>query len=94
MGGFLTDTIMLASFDPTLGAVTFLSIPRDTYVIYDGGRRGKINGIYRAKYLETGDEDKAAKALAKKVEEITDVKIPYYAMVNFDGFVKFVDALG
>jgi len=74
--------------------MTFLSVPRDTYVIYDNWRRGKINGVYRAKYLETdGDTDKAAMALAKKVEEITDVPISYYMMVNFDGFKKFVDTL-
>ena len=64
-------------------------------MIYDRGRRGKINGVYRAKYLETdGDSDKAAIALAKKVEEITDVPISYYMMVNFDGFKKFIDTLG
>lgn len=94
-GSFLTDTIMLASFDPTLWAVTFLSIPRDTYVIYDNWRKGKINGVYRSKYLETdGDEDKAAMALARKVEEITDVPISYYMMINFDGFTEFIDTLG
>jgi anionic cell wall polymer biosynthesis LytR-Cps2A-Psr (LCP) family protein len=31
-GGTLTDTLMLASFNPDKGTVTFLSIPRDLYV--------------------------------------------------------------
>ena len=31
-GSFLTDTLMLASFDPEKGTVSFVSIPRDLYV--------------------------------------------------------------
>lgn len=31
-GGYLADSIMVASFNPKLGAVTMLSVPRDLYV--------------------------------------------------------------
>lgn len=93
-GGYLTDTIMLASFDPTLGVVTFLSVPRDTYVDYNAWWKGKINGVYWSEYLNNGrDDDAAAKALAKTVSDITDVPIDYYMMVDFDGFVAFIDSL-
>ncbi len=92
--GFLTDSIILASYNPKLKAVTFLSIPRDLYVQYAEGYGGRINAIYPITYSETkNDQDAAAKALTKKVTEITGIEIPYYITVDFDGFVSFIDYL-
>lgn len=31
-GGYLSDSIMIASFDPKGGGVTFISVPRDLYI--------------------------------------------------------------
>jgi len=46
-------------------------------------------------YLDSGeDHEVAIKALMDKVSEITGVPISYYAMVDFDGFVSFIDQLG
>lgn len=85
---------MLASYNPDIGAVTFLSIPRDLYVNYGSWRTGKINGMYRNKYISNNDDGEvAAWFLRQKVEEITGISIPYYAMVDFDGFVEFIDYL-
>ncbi|USN55420.1 MAG: LCP family protein [Candidatus Peribacteria bacterium] len=93
-GGYLTDTIMLASFNPSLNATTFLSVPRDLYVTIKTGYDSKINGLYRNKYLSNdNDTDAAALALADKVTEITGVPIQYYVLVNFDGFVELIDGL-
>lgn len=94
-GAMLTDTMMLASFNPQLGAVTFLSIPRDLYVNYGDGRTGRINGVYRAAYnANEKSQEAGARALADKIWEITGIDIPYYAMVDFDGFVEFIDYVG
>ena len=94
-GWTLTDTLMLASFDPKLWTVTFLSIPRDLYVSFGRGATERINAIYPAMYLDSGeDHEVAIKALMDKVSEITGVPISYYAMVDFDGFVSFIDQLG
>ncbi len=63
---------MVASYNPDLAAVTFLSIPRDLFIDFSSGLKARINGLYRAKYLDTdGDEDAAAGVLADKVAEIT-----------------------
>lgn len=93
-GGLLMDTIMLMSYNPNLGTVTFLSIPRDLYVAYSPARGGKINGLFWAWYLEWDNSFASwAVALSEKVEEITGVSVPYYVMVNFEGFVDFIDML-
>jgi len=94
-GWLLTDTIMVASFNPKLGAVTFLSIPRDLFVEYDTGFKWRLNGVYRTKYLATEwDEDAAAKALAAKVADVTWLEVPYYMLIDFEWFVTFIDELG
>ncbi len=94
-GGLLTDSIILASFNPKLHAVTFLSIPRDLYVNYTTGYSGRINALYPMTYSENNkDFNIAAEALWKKVTEITGIPIPYYVSVDFDGFVSFVNYIG
>lgn len=54
---YLTDAILLASYNPRKEVVTFLSIPRDLYVNYNNGRSGKINGLYRSAYLSYDPDD-------------------------------------
>lgn len=45
-GANLTDTILLTSLHPESKTVSLLSVPRDLYVEYPLGGRGKINEIY------------------------------------------------
>ncbi len=93
--GLLTDTMILASFNPKLQVVTFLSIPRDLYVNYTTGYSGRINALYPITYSENNnDHNIASQALAKKITEITGIPIPYYMSVDFDGFVSFIDHIG
>ena len=92
-GGYLTDTIIIASFNPKLKTLTFLSIPRDLYVKYDKYRWGRINYIFADEYLKTKSFNKAAEKLEKKIQEITGIKVNYYVLVDFYGFEKFIDSL-
>ncbi len=93
-GWLLTDTVMVASYNPDLGTVTFLSIPRDLYVTYHRWGRGRLNGTYRAKYLDSGDDHEAgAEYLMEKITQITGIHLQYYAFVSFEGFVRYVDSL-
>jgi anionic cell wall polymer biosynthesis LytR-Cps2A-Psr (LCP) family protein len=62
---------MIASFNPKLKTLTFLSIPRDLYVKYPWGGGGRINYIFAREYLRTRSFDKAAEVLEKKIKEIT-----------------------
>ncbi len=98
---WLTDTIILASYNPKLGAVTFLSIPRDFYIEDNiNWYKGKINALFASVYLKNrkkiGDQaakDAAAKALIKHIEKITWVPITNYALITFDGFVNFINSI-
>lgn len=94
-GSFLADSIMVASFNPQLGAVTMISIPRDLYV--NEKQRGviwRINEVFAVGVWRNRDFATGAKLLASTVEEILGIKIPYYALVDFGWFKHLIDTLG
>lgn len=94
-GGLLTDTMILASYNPELNAVTFLAVPRDLYVNYSGGYAGRINTIYPNIYANNNqDHHIASRAVADQVTEITWIPISYYMSVDFDWFIAFIDQIG
>ena len=84
----LTDTIILASYNPYTQKAYMLSIPRDTYIgksqtkvtMYD-----KINAVY-SKY----GVDKTI----GYVEDLTGVDIEYYAVVRTSALIEIVDIIG
>ena len=92
-GGYLTDTIMIASFNLKLKTLTFLSIPRDLYVKYNKYSWWRINYIFAKEYLKTRNYEKAAQKLKEKINQITWIKINYFVVVDFGGFEKFIDTL-
>jgi LCP family protein required for cell wall assembly len=95
-GWSLTDTIMVASYDPKLGAVTFLSIPRDLYVNYDNGSVWRINWLYWSHSLQSPEWSEHASgsvALMNKLSDITGLDISYSVFVDFDGFITFIDEI-
>lgn len=82
-GGNRTDFIMFMSYNPANNKLNMISIPRDTRV-YDSNDK-KINSVYTK-----GKEE----AMVKEVENILNLPIDYYAVVNFSGFRKIVDQIG
>ena len=65
----MTDTIIVATYNPKTQTASLLSIPRDTYVGKDyskGSASEKINALYHQKGIET---------LKDKVNEITGLYI-------------------
>ncbi len=94
-GGYLADSIMVASFNPKLGAVTMLSVPRDLYV-YNKNTNivGRINAMFSHTVGRKHEFDTGARVLMDKLEEIMGLKISYYAMVDFNGFKNVIDTLG
>lgn len=88
----LTDTIILAGFNPTHQTISLFSLPRDLYVTYPNGRGSRINGIYET-YLSQW-KDVAMQKLTEKVSEITGKDVQYYINIDFKGFIEVVDALG
>lgn len=81
------DTLILVTFDPKTLNTTMLSIPRDSYVPIACWKNKAKNKITHAAMY--GD-----KCTISTIEEFLDVKIDYYAKINFKGFTKLVDAVG
>ncbi len=85
----LTDTIMVASYNPNTQKATLLSIPRDTYTGKNPAKATayeKINALYGRKHRP--DETLAA------VNEITGLNIQYYVVVKTEALIKLVDVIG
>ncbi len=85
----LTDTIMVASYNPNTQKATLLSIPRDTYIGKNPAKATsyeKINALYGRKHRP----DETLKA----VNEITGLDIQYYVVVKTEALIKLVDVIG
>ena len=88
-GALLTDTIMVASYNPNTQKATLLSIPRDTYTGTNPKKATayqKINSIYSRKQNPQDVLD--------AVNDITGLNLQYYVIVKTEGFIKLVDAIG
>jgi anionic cell wall polymer biosynthesis LytR-Cps2A-Psr (LCP) family protein len=92
-GADLTDTILFTSLHPEEKTISLLSIPRDLYVDYPLGGRGKINEIYMRGLHEKESQSQAMEDLGNKIREITGEKMDHYLNIDFDGFTKFIDLL-
>ena len=87
-GGKLTDTIIIATYDPKKQTASLLSIPRDTFVGSNpltGSGYDKINAIY---------QKKGAEGTLKKVNELTGLEIEYYMIIDNQALIKLVDVIG
>ena len=89
-GWFLADSIIVASFDPKEYSISMISIPRDL-VINSSGYINRVNTIMAYSYNKHKDLDLAVQSLSDKVREITSLEIPYYALIDFNGFAALVD---
>lgn len=91
-GPNLSDTIIIASIQPSVPKVAFLSIPRDLYVpIPDRGWR-KINDANAL-----GDAQNRGQGpilAAETISQVFDLPIHYYIKIDFSGFKKAIDDLG
>ena len=84
----LTDTIMIASYNPKTQKAALLSIPRDTFVgnsKLNANSYDKINAIYQV----SGPEG----ALAK-INELTGLNIEKYVLISNNALVELVDEIG
>lgn len=86
LGGKITDTIMVATYNPKNQTASLLSIPRDTYTGNDyanGSASEKINALY------TRGIDK----LLDEVNELTGLDLKYYMVIDNQALIKLVDVL-
>ena len=83
----LTDTIIVAGYNPDTQKANLLSIPRDTYVGKNKRRAtsyDKINAVYQ----------KGPEKVLEKVNEITGLDIKYYVVIETEALAELVDAIG
>lgn len=88
----LTDTMILFTLDPVNNTAGMLSIPRDLWVKIPGSDYGKINTAYSIGELYQLPGGGPALA-AKTVENLLGVPIHFYAQINFEAFVSFIDQI-
>lgn len=93
-GGYLADTLMVASWNPNKWAVSLLSIPRDLYVTNPLGGAARINAVFSQIYgYHKKDLPAAANDFLILIQKITGLEIPYYATIDFSGFKQIIDTL-
>lgn len=86
----LTDTIMVAEYDPQAQQASILSIPRDTFIGDDKNTAtawDKINAVY-----QTGAEN-----TLKEIRELlgfSKEQLKYYVRVDTEAFKVLVDTIG
>ncbi|MCM3797740.1 LCP family protein [Caldibacillus thermoamylovorans] len=86
LGGFRSDTLILATLNKKEHSVKMLSIPRDSYVhIPEVDYKTRINHAYARGGVPS---------TIKTVENLLDIPVDYYVKVNFEAFIDVVDALG
>ena len=91
-GPLLTDTIMLVSFQPSSRRIALLSIPRDLSIPYPDGSWRRINEAYSlGEYATPGHGGDTA---TSTISTVLGLRIPYYVIINFNGFRKVIDELG
>lgn len=83
--GERSDTNIVARVDPQSGIISMISIPRDTAIMLEGYGMQKFNAAY-----SFGGIPGAIQA----AESLLGVKISHYALVDFDGMISLVDAIG
>ena len=79
-----TDTMMVMTVNPNTKTTTMVSLQRDTKITIDGVTE-KLNAAYAL-----GD----AKQAMTTVEQLLDIKLDGYLLVNMKGLEQLVDAVG
>lgn len=84
----LTDTIIVASYNPQIQKVILLSIPRDTFIGKSKLKAtafDKINAVYG---------QKGEREILKKVNELTGLNIQNYIIIKNTALINLVDEIG
>lgn len=83
----LSDTIIVASYNPKTQKATLLSIPRDTFI---GTNKNKANSYDKINALYQKNPEKTLNT----VNKITGLNIKYYAVISNNALVEVVDTIG
>ncbi len=93
-----SDTMMLLTYDPVSGYAGMLSLPRDLWVAIPDHGYGRINTAYSLGEGEQlpgvdGKPGGGPGLAMRTVELFLGIDIQYYAVVDFYGFIDFIDTI-
>jgi len=88
-----TDAILLVRAEPSKNRIALLSLPRDLWVNVPGYGGTRINAAYV--WGETYQTPGGGLELSRQtVSALLDMPIDYVTMVDFQGFMGLIDAIG
>jgi polyisoprenyl-teichoic acid--peptidoglycan teichoic acid transferase len=85
VNGERTDSIHILAINPAKHRATIVGFPRDSYVPIPDHGTNKINSA-----MFYGGPDLAVKT----VEQLSGIKLSYWALTSFEGFTKMIDGIG
>ena len=88
-----TDTMILFTIDPVSKTAGMMSVPRDLWAVIPGFNPNKINTAYYFGELYSVPGGGPALAM-KTVEQTIGVPSDYYAQIDFEAFIGFIDLIG
>ncbi|MBQ6508166.1 MAG: LCP family protein [Flexilinea sp.] len=93
-----SDSMMLLSYDPSTKYAAMLSIPRDLWVMIPDHGYGRINTAYSLGEGEqlpgvNGKPGGGPGLAMRTVELFLGIDIQYYAVIDFYGFIDFIDTI-
>ncbi|WEK53006.1 MAG: LCP family protein [Candidatus Cohnella colombiensis] len=103
LGSMNTDVMMVAAFNPKSKTATVVSIPRDSDLNLADYKTHKANAYYANFYMQAKNKEKLESEDAKQyartktremLEKFFEIPINYTAVIDFQGFVDVIDALG
>jgi LCP family protein required for cell wall assembly len=80
-----SDVLMIARLNADRTVAAVASIPRDSWVDIPGHGRGRINSAYALG---------GPPLLIRTVEDLTQIRIDHFAVIDFAGFEFIVDSVG
>jgi len=90
-GGARADVIILALFPAAKSDPVMVSLPRDLYLPNRcGSTYSRINAALRG----CGSNVNGPTLLALTVEDFTGIQVDHFALFDFDGFERIIDAVG
>jgi LCP family protein required for cell wall assembly len=84
VGGQRSDVVMLVHVEPERGQAYLVSIPRDTWVTLDTGRKGRVNEAFA----------RGAEGVIRTVVNNFGIPIHHYLEVDFQGVRDIANAVG
>jgi LCP family protein required for cell wall assembly len=94
----LTDSLIVATFDPNTKALVMISLPRDTARLpyYGGGIwEPRINSLMQAAARQPDlFPDGPLPTIVNEVSYIVGIPIDYYVRIDISGFTRLIDLVG